>query len=154
MHFTARPAPAIALAAILALAGCGQGPGGEGLPGGDDTRPFSAIAEGELIHFIGTEPFWGGEVQGGTLLYTTPEDQDGRAIAVTRFAGRGGLSYSGMLDGQSFDMTISPGECSDLMSDRTYPFTVTLAIGEELRQGCGWTKARPYEHPAAVSVQD
>lgn len=148
------PASAVILSAIFALSACEQGSGGEGLPGGDDTQPFSAVAEGERIRFTGTEPFWGGDVQGGTLLYRTPEDQDGRAIEVTRFAGRGGLSYSGMLEGQSFDMTVTPGECSDGMSDRTYPFTVTLNIGNELRQGCGWTRARPYEDNRASQAQD
>ena len=48
-----------------------------------------------------------------------------------------------MLDGARFDMTVTPGECSDGMSDRTYPYTVTLAIGQQTRLGCGWTDAEP-----------
>ena len=45
-------------------------------------------------------------------------------------------------------MTVTPLSCSDGMSDRTYPFTVTLEIGEETRNGCGWTDRQPFEGPA------
>ena len=80
--------------------------------------------------------------------YSTVEDPDGTTIAVERFAGNNGLGYSGSLDGTSFDMAITPGECSDGMSDRTYPFTVTLRIGEEQRTGCAWTDRMPFSGPA------
>ena len=48
-------------------------------------------------------------------------------------------AYSGALNGNAFDMTVTPGQCSDGMSDRTYPFTVTLKIADETRGGCAWT---------------
>ena len=56
-------------------------------------------------------------------------DQRLEGPSPSRFAGRGGLSYSGTIDGRSFDMAVTPAECSDGMSDRTYPFVVTLRIG-------------------------
>jgi uncharacterized membrane protein len=134
---------------VLALAACGQG-GGPDVPGDrSDAQAFDGIGPGETIRFTGTEPFWGGEVSDGSLTYSTPEDLDGTKIAVTRFAGRGGLSLSGELAGRRFDMTITPGMCSDGMSVRTYPFVVTLRIGEETRNGCGWTEARPFSGPEA-----
>jgi len=129
-----------AAACTLTLAACQSEPADESA-----TEPFSGIGDAETFHFTGTEPFWGGEVEGLTLKYSTPEDQDGTAIAIARFAGRGGASFSGMLDGQTFEMTATESECSDGMSDRTYPFTVTLEIGEETRNGCGWTDRHPFE---------
>ena len=113
----------------------------------DETAPYDGIAEDEVLRFTGTEPFWGGEVSGKTLTYSTPEDQDGTVIAVERFAGRGGISYSGLLQGADFEMTITPLACSDGMSDRTYPFTVTLEIGEDKRNGCAWSEQHPFEGP-------
>ncbi|MES2699385.1 MAG: hypothetical protein V4647_07225, partial [Pseudomonadota bacterium] len=90
-------------AALALLAACTSpdSPAGEAddslpVPGEvDDAQPFSAIAEDEVIHFTGTEPFWGGEVTGGELTWSTPENIDGETIAVARFAGRGGLSFTG-----------------------------------------------------------
>lgn len=147
-----------AVSAALLLTGCGTGdrggatadvPGGaSGLPGDSgSTDPYDGIASDEVLHFTGTEPFWGGEAQGTTLTYSTPEDPDGTTIAVERFAGRGGLALGGQLADQAFEMMVTPLTCSDGMSDRTYPFTITLQIGRETRNGCGWTDARPFEGP-------
>lgn len=113
----------------------------------EDTGVYTDVAPGETIRFTGTEPFWSGEVSGQTLTYSTPENIDGSIIQVQRFAGNNGLSFSGVLDGASFDMAITPGECSDGMSDRTYPFTVTLEVGGEQRRGCAWTDGRPFSGP-------
>jgi len=63
---------------------------------------------------------------------------------VSRFAGRGGLSFSGEMNGEALTLAVTPGACSDGMSDRTYPFVVTLRIGDDLRNGCGWTKTHPW----------
>ena len=115
------------------------------MPGdSSDNQPFSGIAADEDLQLTGTEPFWGGKLSGGTLTYTTPENSDGIALEVERFAGRGGLSLSGALGGQGLDVMVTPGECSDGMSDRTYPLTVTLKLGEDTRNGCGWSDVRPF----------
>ena len=138
----------IAMTACLLLAACAAGPdNAEDAPG---TAPegFTGIGPDETIYFGGTEPFWGGEVSGETLVYTTPENIDGTQIAVERFTGQGGLGFSGTLNGASFDMTVTPGECSDQMSDRIYPYTVTLQIGEATRTGCAHTDSQPFDGPA------
>lgn len=137
------------------LAACQpQGAGGAGadggLPGNDSsTQPYDGIGADETLRFTGTEPFWGGDVTGTSLTYSTIEDQDGTVIEVERFAGRGGISYGGKLDGRDFEMTVTELGCSDGMSDRTYPFTITLLIGDETRNGCGWTGSKPFEGPEA-----
>lgn len=145
------------LLAALPLAACQPGgsssaadAAGAELPDAGSTEAWSGIGPDEMLRFTGTEPFWGGEVAGGSLTYTTPENIDGTAIDVERFAGRGGLSFSGQYEGAGFEMAVTPLECSDGMSDRTYPFTVTLQLGEEQRNGCGWTERQPFtgsEHP-------
>jgi len=135
----------IAMIALpLALVAC-QGSHSGGVPGDrDDHTPFSAIAENEKIRILGTEPFWGGDVIGALLTYSTPELPAGTPVPVKRFAGRGGLSYSGELEGKALTIAVTPGACSDGMSDRTYPFAVTLQIGTETRNGCGWTERQPW----------
>lgn len=135
---------AILLAALM-LPACTQASG----PDARQTEPFAAIGPDETVRFTGTEPFWGGEVTGARLRYSTPEDIDGEEIAVERFAGNSGLSFSGRLEnGALFDLMITQGTCSDGMSDRSYPFVATLKLGgSEIRSGCAWTAARPFEGP-------
>jgi uncharacterized membrane protein len=113
----------------------------------EDTQSFAGIGPDEVVHFTGTEPFWGGQVAGGNLLYTTPDFQQGETVAVSRFAGRNGLSFNGDLDGKPFVLALSPDTCSDGMSDRKYPFTATLQVRGELRQGCAWTEKQLFSGP-------
>jgi uncharacterized membrane protein len=147
---TFRRTIALSALACLVLSGCHArgGDGNGGVPGdGDSPHPFNGIAETETLHFLGPEPFWGGEARGDTLTYTTPATPAGTKVAVRRFAGRNGLGLSGMLADKSFDMTITPGACSDGMSDRGFPFVVTLKLGEEVRAGCGWTDRQRFTEP-------
>ena len=108
------------------------------MPGSaEDTTPYHGIADDAVIRFVGTEPFWGGAVTGDQLTWSTPEIE-GAQTTVTRFAGRGGLTFSGILTGQQLDMAITPGKCSDGMSDRTYPFNATVKLGAQQLSGCAW----------------
>ena len=127
---------------VFGLAACTTGEGST-----EQTPAFSGIASEETVHFLGNEPFWGGNSAGSSLTYTTPENIDGTTFPVTRFAGNSGIGLSGTMEGASFDMTVTEGECSDTMSDRTYPFTVTLKIDDEQRQGCAWTDRQPFTGP-------
>ena len=138
----------IAMLALM-LTACNSGSNVTAPGDSSDTHPYAGIGADEAIRLTGTEPFWGGEVSGGTLTYTTPDNPDGWTIRVDRFAGRNGVSFSGDMEGQSLTAAVSPGQCSDGMSDRTYPFNVTLKIGGETRNGCAWTEAHPYSGPAA-----
>ncbi len=132
----------LAAACLLALAGC-QAAGPEVTP------TFSGIAADERVQFTGTEPFWGGEVANGEALYRTPENVEGERFAVSRFAGNNGVSFTGTLAGEAFDMMVTPGTCSDGMSDRSYPYTVTVEHGGRRLDGCGWTDRKRFTGPAA-----
>ena len=135
----------VTAAAFLLLAACQSG---EGDAGSGPTPAYSGIGKGETIFLTGTEPFWGGEIAGGEALYTTPENQDGARFDVQRFAGNNGLSFTGNMDGRGFDLMVTPGECSDGMSDRTYPFVATLNLDGEQRTGCAWTDKQGFSGPA------
>jgi len=140
--------PASPIPFLLLLAACGSGGPGAALPGdAGSTEPFSGIAVDETLHVTGTEPFWGGEARRDRVTYTTPDDPKGATIAVERFAGRNGVSFSGSLQGQDFVMAVSPGQCSDGMSDRIYPFHVVLKALAETREGCAWSNAHPFTPP-------
>lgn len=144
----------IALSAATALlASCqqhdGQGQDATARKNGDGANNFTAIASEETLRFSGTEPFWGGSVTGSTLTWTTPDKPDGTTIKVDRFSGNNGLGFSGTLDAAAFNMAVTHAPCSDGMSDRVYPFTVTVEISEAPHNGCGWTEKTPFTGPKA-----
>lgn len=132
------------LTPLLLLAACQAG---ENAPAGGPTQAFDGISGEEIIYLTGTEPFWGGEIRGSKALYSTPENQDGTVFEVERFAGNNGLAFTGRVDDRNFDLMVTPGDCSDGMSDRTYPFAATLKVGDEQRIGCAWTDEQPFTGP-------
>lgn len=141
--------PLAAAFALWACTGTGGNDGAAQAPGdADDHRPFAQVAAGEVVHVTGTEPFWGGVIApagaGWQINWSTPELPDGVSAPVDRFAGRGGLSFSGTLQGRPLDIALSPAACSDGMSDRTYPYGVTVQLGDQTLSGCGWTDGEPY----------
>lgn len=127
---------------VLAVLGACRSAEGEGTDG--PTPAFDKIAADETVRFTGTEPFWGGTIAGETATYSTPENVAGSSFPVKRFAGMNGVSFSGSIDGISFDLMITPGDCSDGMSDRSYPYVATLMLGNEKREGCAWTDSQPF----------
>lgn len=131
--------PATIAAAILAaaLAACQSGEEEEVV------GAFDAIAEEEVLILLGNEPFWNIRVEGDQLNYTTPENPDGTSARINRFAGNGGLGIAGQLAGEELNIAVTPGECSDTMSDVQYPFTVTFALGDALLTGCGYSDSNP-----------
>ncbi len=106
---------------------------------GRDTQPYAGIAKDETLTLLGTEPFWNIEISGSSADYSSPEMPDGTPFEVERFAGNNGLGYSGELSGRAMQIAITPGECSDGMSDRSYPFTATVTWGDDTLYGCGFT---------------
>lgn len=146
MQCTAVLAP---LVAVVALTGCQADDGSAEMVGtASEAEVFAGIAPGETVSLVGTEPFWGGTVKGDRFVYTTLENEAGSAVAVRRFAGNGGLGFSGTLDGKPLDLAITPGECSDGMSDRRFPYVATLRIAAEQRNGCAYTDRQPFTGPA------
>lgn len=134
---------AIVPALGVLTAACQNAAGPDGVTA-DTAQAFDRVSADETLYFSGNEPFWGGDAVGDQLRYSAPDNIDGQVIAVKRFAGLGGLSLSGALDGQAFDMLVTDSPCNDTMADRQYPFTITLKIGGETREGCGWSDANPF----------
>lgn len=139
-------APAGLLFATL-LGGCSQTDGID-----PEGATFDGISPEASITLTGTEPFWSVVIEPGaadsyTARLTTPENSEGTAFSVTRFAGNNGLGFSGEFDAAPVQIAITPGECSDGMSDRTYPFAATVTLSDETLRGCGYTSEAPFDGP-------
>jgi len=135
-HLSARQLAA-ALALAAGLAAC-SAPAEQGITT-EQAAPYDGIAADEIITLTGTEPFWGVKIENDVATYLTPDNPSGIVFEVSRFAGNNGLGFSGKLDGAEVTITVTPGECSDGMSDRAYPFTATVKLGEVNLAGCGYT---------------
>ncbi len=98
-----------------------------------DGKPIA----GPMLRAVGTEPFWGADIDGRCVTYSWPERQSGVRLW-TRFSQHGAtVSYAGSLDGAPFGMDVRPqAGCSDGMSNRRYSLAVMLKVGSETRHGC------------------
>jgi len=88
------------------------------------------------IRAVGTEPFWGAQIEGRCVTYSHPESPVGVRIW-TRYTPEGHGIWSGTLAGKQFELRArnAPG-CSDGMSDKQYPLAIDLLVDGERRTGC------------------
>ena len=136
---------AIAIAAVLLLAACNPpqppAPTVATPPAAapDQAAAAPAATGDEPMHrfrAFGTEPFWNVDVEGGTLVFTTPEDQAGQTLAGTRAAFAKGIEISGTHGGKPFVLAVRSGECSDGMSDNTYAMDAVFDVDGQSLKGC------------------
>lgn len=113
-------------------------------PDAEMVESYDGINEGDVISLGGTEPFWAITIEREAMVYSTPDIPDGIGAQVERFAGNGGVSFSGELEGEALTAMVTPGECNDGMSDRSYPFTATIQWGDSVLEGCGHTEQHPF----------
>lgn len=84
------------------------------------------------LNLVGTEPFWGVQIREGRITLQRPDHPD---ITVPN----PGPSISGgaaRWDAGELAIVLKPAECSDGMSDRTYPFEATVTVGKDVLKGC------------------
>lgn len=97
---------------------------------GEESQPMAALRA------FGTEPFWNVEASGGKLVFSTPEDIDGRTLAATAKMDGDTVIHTGNEGALSYTLTIKPGDCNDGMSDNDYHMTSTFDLGDAHYTGC------------------
>ena len=131
-----RIAPLLALPVLL-LAGCGPDNGGY-----DTAPPADAPAQTEVpatatwssdFDLTGTEPFWGLQIRAAGLTLTRPDSPPLSAAN----PGPSSEGPTGVWTTSAFTVRLTPGECSDGMSDRRYPFVATVTMADRELKGCG-----------------
>lgn len=104
---------------------------------GNACRTQDGRAVAHKLKALGTEPFWAAVVDGRCVTYTTPEDQNGTRIWTRVSEKAGSAAWEGALRGKQFQLTIRPkADCSDGMSDKSYPMEAVLRVDGETRHGC------------------
>jgi len=124
----------------------------------DETAPATAPAPVVIggidlvqpLRVLGTEPFWAIDAAHETLVLTRPGVPDVTAPTSDPVVTGTTAVYSGTTNtGQTLVMTLIATECSDGMSDRVYPLTAKVELGEETLNGCGNTLLALSQAPAA-----
>ncbi len=145
---------ALTLFAAAALAGCE--PAGETLQ--EDERPpepappvvLAGVDLGQPVRALGTEPFWGVDIADGALTLTGVDRPEQRfAAEAPELAGTTAVWRGEAEDGATAILTLVATECSDGMSERVYPLTARVELGEETLNGCAEATARLMEEPGA-----
>lgn len=107
----------------------------------DEVSPWDdARARGVTFRGIGTEPGWLVEVDGGSnpSLRAQLEYGERNVEASGLDAAPDGSRYAGTTsDGTSVVLAIVEGDCSDGMSDQTFPASIELTVGDQSFRGCG-----------------
>jgi uncharacterized membrane protein len=92
----------------------------------------------------GTEPFWGVTIARRGIVLTTPDAKPKTFPYVAPIAAQGrpiDVVRVYRLAGRPNQMlVIRKGTCSDGMSDRQYPYSATLILGNTVREGCAAKK--------------
>lgn len=131
------------LIAALSLAACEQPPAVEAGPPTQeepDAPASNTLADVDLdgdVRVTGTEPFWGVDIAGETIVFSgvdIPEQTGPRSPAVVQGTV---ATWTTTTDaGNEMTITVTATDCSDGMSDRTYPLTAEVNIGAEVFNGC------------------
>ena len=105
------------------------------MPPGPYTPPYTQVpgAGPSVYRAIGTEPFWDLTI-GHDMIFT----DRGNGLSVVEVTPPARSNGSGSTyRGRRLAVTISRVRCSDGMSDRSYPDTVTVSVDGRPYRGCG-----------------
>lgn len=141
---------ALSVTAFLLAACSPEAPGGgEAQPPADAPSPAPAPAEPsppadvQPIAFSasGTEPFWRVDVTNEKIVLTRPDAAAQTVTGVT--ASVSGQAVSMASAGPpAVQVVLAKGDCSDGMSDLTYPYKAEVKWGGETLKGCGFETAK------------
>jgi uncharacterized membrane protein len=135
--------PLFAALAVLALAACS--PAEAPAPPPEVPAPAPVLGGVDLagpVRALGTEPFWSVDLTGTEMVYTTPEPPEQRAPRPDPLIqGTTATWEAETADGTTLKVTLIATECSDGMSDRTYPLTAMVKVGDRDLTGCAASTA-------------
>lgn len=130
----------LAALAVLSLAACS--PAEEPAPAPEPAPVLGGVDLARPVRALGTEPFWSVELTGTEMVYTTPDSPGLRAPQPNPVVqGTTATWDAETADGVALRVTLVSTECSDGMSDRTYPLTAIVKVGDRDLTGCAASTA-------------
>ena len=128
--------------AALAVAACS--PPAE-TPDAPEPEPAAApvlagIDLTQPLHVGGNEPFWAIEMTGSEMVYSGVDRPEQRAPqGQPTMQGTMAVWETTTGAGERLKVTLTATDCSDGMSDRIWPLTALVEIGDERLMGCAAT---------------
>ena len=114
----------LGLLPAVALAGCLQAP---------PPPPLTPNPPGGVYRAAGTEPFWGLTIDERQMVFTLSGSMPVAAPTPRVISGIAGEIYQT----PRLNVNIVHAQCSDGMSDRTYPDKVQVTVDGRRYEGCG-----------------
>jgi uncharacterized membrane protein len=147
----AAPVLGLGLALSLTLAGCydrnEKKP--ESAPPPEAAATLAGVDLGRPVRALGTEPFWSVEITPDTIVYTRMDQPTQRAPNRGATVQGTMATYATSTDlNQALNVVLIATECSDGMSDRTYPLTARVEIADDTLSGCADAAAALKAAPA------
>ena len=105
----------------------------------DQPLPLPASPAASSYKAVGTEPGWALTVRGATMTY----QGDYGSVKISEPTPAGFRPAPGRYAGTRLKLTITPGPCSDGMSDLVYRQTVRLMADGKAAEGCGGGTVAP-----------
>ncbi|PHY19151.1 COG3650 family protein [Caulobacter sp. BP25] len=123
---------------VLLISACGQSPMGStdhAAPPADAPALVEPDYSGDF-DALGTEPFWSVKIHANRLTLSRPGHPDQAATDATlKTEGQDGV-FDARIDGRRLILRLTPGDCSDGMSDRRYDYLAEVRIDDEILKGC------------------
>jgi uncharacterized membrane protein len=135
----------LAAASVLVLVAACSGEPAEPAPEPEPAPPAAVLGGVDLnrpVRLLGTEPFWGIDLTGTELVYSGADRPEQRAPQPRPQLQGTVATYAATTPaGTAITIMLTATECSDGMSDRTYPLTALVKVGEEELRGCAASTA-------------
>jgi uncharacterized membrane protein len=131
------------LALLSALAACspeiseGEPAAASASPIQAESMTLSGVALDKPLRILGTEPFWAITTDDNDVLLERPD-------AAPQHFTPSGFHVTGNqaeLRSTTLSIVLTPGPCSDGMSDRQYPLTAEVRLDDKVLKGCALPKA-------------
>ena len=131
-----------AATALAALSACSQ-PAAEKAPVAPaEARTLAKVDLDQPLRVMGTEPFWAVEIAPTGLTYSGVDRPEQKAANPgPALQGTVAVWTTETETKTPLVVTLTATDCSDGMSDRTYPLTAKVEIGGESLTGCAASSA-------------
>lgn len=128
----------VLIAAALLITACGRSPMGSTEAAGPpaDAPTVAAADYSGDFDAVGTEPFWSVKVRAGVMTLARPDHPDATPARLDARVEGEARVFDASMGEHRFVLRLTPGECSDGMSDRRYDYFAEVAVDSETLKGC------------------